>query len=99
MLPAKSTSAQKDFAMFQQKSRALVLLLLVLTWAPIAFAAETSDGVFAELLNQLAEFLGLEMPYNPSPGGLGAPVEEAGPVYVPGGIPVDNSGPNWPPFG
>jgi hypothetical protein len=72
--------------MFQQKSRALVLLLLVLCWAPIAFAAEeTSDGVFAELLNQLAEFLGLEMPYNPSPGGAGVPLEEAGPVYVPGG--------------
>jgi hypothetical protein len=81
--------------MFQQKSRALVLLLLVLSWAPMASAAEeTSDGVFAELLNQLAEFLGLtddlspqaeEMPYNPSPGGLTGPTVEMPYNPTPGG--------------
>jgi hypothetical protein len=72
--------------MFQQKSRALVLLLLVLFWAPMASAAEeTSDSVFAELLSQLAEFLGL--------------TDEAGPSPSPGGLPLDETGPNWPPFG
>lgn len=93
--------------MSQQKSRALVLLLLFLSWAPIAAAAEeTSDGVFAELLNQLAEFLGLEAPADETgpnwpPFGLSAPAEEAGPVYLPGGamVPADESGPNWTPGG
>lgn len=83
--------------MSQQKSRALVLLLLFLSWAPIAAAAEeTSDGVFAELLNQLAEFLGLEMPHNPSPGGL---ADEAGPSPSPGGNPMDEAGPVYSPGG
>jgi hypothetical protein len=85
--------------MFQQKSRALVLLLLVLSWAPLASAAEeTSDGVFAELLNQLAEFLGLtnEAGLVYVPGGL---VDEAGPNPSPGGLPLDETGPNWTPGG
>lgn len=74
--------------MSQQKSRALVLALIVLTWAPMASAAETR-GLFDGLMQQLAAFLGL--------------ADEAGTDWVPGGftgdIPNDEAGPNMSPGG
>ena len=85
MLPAKNDLCPERFSMFQQKSRVLVLALLVLTWAPIASAAETRS-LFDGFMQQLAAFLGLADESGPDflPGGL---TGEAGTDFVPGGAP------------
>ncbi len=83
MLPAKNDLCPERFSMFQQKSRVLVLALLVLTWAPMASAAETR-GLFDGLMQQLAVFLGLadEAGIQITPTGL---TGEGGTDVVPGG--------------
>lgn len=83
MLPAKNDLCPERFSMFQQKSRVLVLAVLVLTWAPMASAAETR-GLFDGLMQQLAVFLGLadEAGIQITPTGL---TGEGGTDVVPGG--------------
>lgn len=85
MLPAKNDLCPERFSMFQQKSRVLVLALLVLTWAPMASAAETRS-LFDGWMQQLAVYLGLADEAGPelTPWGL---TGEAGTDVVPGGQP------------
>ena len=96
MLPAKDDLCPERISMFQQKSRVLVLALLaLLSWAPLASAAERAGGGFFDgLMQQLAVFLGLaeEAGPNPLPDGLTGgvpgsnnPTNETGPELTPWG--------------